>query len=365
MLDTKDTTLARQRRAGEILEPLFMKDPQHPGLAHYVIHAYDYPALAKRAIVAAGGYAQIAPSVPHARHMPSHIYTRVGDWDKSIASNLSSEAAAREFERKQKMTALWDQTGHSLDYLVYAYLQEGKDAKAKAIVDDVAHVNESFPPNSLTNDYALAAIPARGLLERGEWAAAKSLPVRAAPAWRGTEGITRFARALGAARTRDPASAQAEVDSLAALEQALAQTGGTQAYWSTQVKIQRLAASAWVARAEGDTARALQLAREAADLEDVTDKSPVTPGAVLPARELQGDLFLDVGRPAEALKAYEASLARQPNRARTLYGAARASELVGNHAVARDWYKKFLALMAAGDRARPELVEARKAIARR
>jgi tetratricopeptide (TPR) repeat protein len=319
-LDAADTTFARQRKAGAILEPLLARSPEHPGLAHYLIHAYDSPPLASKAVFAAGRYAAIAPSVPHAQHMPSHIYIRVGNWDAAVASNLQSAEAARAFEQRLGMSGVWDQRAHAWDYLTYAYLQLGREREAKALVDQAAAATPGRPENSLVNDYALAAIPARYALERGRWSEAAALPVRPAPAWRATEGITRFARAVGAARSGNLALARAEVDSLAALETLLKAAGGPQAYWATQVAIQRMAADAWVAFAAGDTARALAEARAAADLDDVTAKHPVTPGPVLPARELQGEMLLDAGRPAEARAAFEASLAGHPNRARSLAG---------------------------------------------
>jgi hypothetical protein len=362
-LEANDTTYARPRRAAAILEPLFRKYPEHPGLAHYLIHAYDYPGLADRGTVAAARYAQIAPSVPHALHMPSHIYTQIGQWDQSIESNLRSADAARGFEQKQHLEGMWDQHGHALDYLVYAYLQQGRDAEAKRIVDRAKAVTSGFPPNSLINDYALAAIPARYALERGQWSEAKLLAVRPAPSWRAAEAITRFARAIGAARSDDSAAARAEIDTLGMIGAALAKAGGEQAYWSKQVEIQRLAASAWLARQVGDTVAALRLAASAADLEDITAKHPVTPGAVLPARELYADLLLETGRATGALRAYQASLARQPNRSRSLLGAARAAQSAGDRAAAFRRYRQFLRLMEKADRARPELSEARKAVA--
>lgn len=362
-LDADDTTYARQRRAAAILEPLFRKHPEHPGLAHYLIHAYDYPALANRGEAAAARYAEIAPSVPHALHMPSHIYTLIGQWDRSIESNLRSAHAARTFEQEQHLEGLWDQHGHALDYLAYAYLQEGRDAEARKIVDQVRGVTSGYPANSLINDYALAAIPARYALERAQWNEAKALTVRPAPSWRATEAITHFARAIGAARSNDSATARAEIDSLATIGSALAKLGGLQAYWSKQVEIQRQAASAWLKRQVGDTAGAIRLAASAADLEDITAKHPVTPGAVLPARELYGDLLLETGHAGEALRAYQASLARQPNRARSLLGAARAAALAGDREAAVRNYRRFLQLMAKADRNRPDVSEARKAVA--
>ena len=230
-------------------------------------------------------------------------------------------------------------------------------------MDQVKQVTSGFPPNSLINDYALAAIPARYALERGQWSEAKALTVRAAPSWRATEAITHFARAVGAARSDDSAAARAEIDSLSVIGSALAKAGGPQVYWSKQVEIQRVAASAWLAREVGDTAEALRLAASAADLEDVTAKHPVTPGAVLPARELYGDLLLETGRASDALRAYQASLARQPNRARSLLGMARATLSAGDRAAALRSYRRFLRLMEKADRARPELSEARKALA--
>jgi len=323
-LDAGDSTFARQREAGRILEPLFRRHPDHPGLAHYLIHAYDSPPLAHEAELAADRYAAIAPSVPHAQHMPSHIYTRLGLWKKAIAANLRSVEAAHRFETANLSGALWDQDAHALDYLVYAYLQLGRVAEARTIADRVATVKVTFPPGSLTTDYALAAIPARLALELDDWSAAAALPLRPAPAWRGTEGITHFARALGAARSGDLAAARPEVDSLGQLEQILAAAGGPQAYWSTQVRVQRLAAGAWVSLAAGDTSEALREAAAAADLDDATAKHPVTPGAVLPARELYGDLLAAVGRQAEARAAYERVLARQPGRARAVAALAPA-----------------------------------------
>ncbi len=325
-LDAGDSTHARQREAGRILEPLFRRQPDHPGLAHYLIHAYDSPQLAREGEAAADRYASIAPFVPHAEHMPSHIYTRIGAWDKSVAANLRSAEAARRFEVAQHHGALWDQDAHALDYLVYAYLQLGRVADAKAIAARVAGAEETFPAASLALDYALAAMPARIALEQSDWGVAEALPLRPAPAWRGAEGITRFARALGAARNGHLAAARTEIDSLAELERSLAAAGGPQTYWSTQVRIQRLAAGAWVTLAAGDTAEAVRQAAAAAELDEAVEKHPVTPGAVLPARELDGDLLAALGRTEDARAAYAATLARQPGRARATAALARLGE---------------------------------------
>jgi len=360
-----DTTFIYQKRADSILEPLFKREPLHPGLAHYLIHTNDVPQLAQLGLYAARRYAEIAPDVPHAQHMPSHIFTRLGMWDDDIASNTRSAAAARRFEVEQQMHALWDQRGHAWDYMVYAYLQQGRDRDAKRIVEEAAAVTAGYPVGSLPNAYALAAIPARYALERGRWREAAALAVRPAPEWRATEAITRFARALGAARSGDTAATRAEVVALAEIENAEATAGGAHAYWAGQVTIERLAATAWVARAAGDTAEAIRQATAAADLEDVTQKHPVTPGAVLPARELLGDLLLELGRPAEAAGAYAASLTRQPNRARSLFGAARAAELAGDRTTARARYRQYLTLMQRSDGERSEVGIARLALTRR
>lgn len=328
-LASTDTSYAYQRRAAALLEPVFARQPNHPGLAHYLIHAFDSPALARLAEPAARRYAEIAPAVPHAQHMPSHIFIRLGQWEDAIASNARSADAAREFERRNGWNAVWDQRSHAWDYMMYAYLQLGREREARDLVREAAAVTRVYPENSLVQDYALAAIPARYALERDRWDEAGGLAIRPSPAWPACEGITHFARTLGAARRGDAAAARAGLAILADLETRLLRMGGLQTYWAGQVKIQRLAGSAWLALLEGDTATAVRLGREAADLDDHTGKHPATPGAVLPARELYGDLLLQIGRPAEAVEAYEIAERRQPGRARTARGLARARELAG------------------------------------
>ena len=358
-----DTTFANQKRADSILEPLFKVEPNHPGLAHYLIHTNDVPELAHLGLYAARRYASLAPDVPHAQHMPSHIFTRLGLWDEAIASNTRSAEAGRRFEDERYHGALWDQRGHAWDYLVYAYLQTGRDSAAKRIVDEAAGVTALYPEGSLTNAYALAAMPARYALERGRWEEASRLAVRPVPEWRATEAITHFARALGAARSGDITLAREEIAVLGEIEGALAAAGDLQAYWSGQVKIQRLAADAWLARAAGDTALAVREATAAADLEDITQKHPVTPGSVLPARELLGDLLLELGRPAEAAHAYEQALRLTPGRARSVFGLAKAAEQADDPTTARKAYRQYLELMARGNGDRPEVAMARSSLA--
>jgi hypothetical protein len=358
-----DTTFTYQKRADSILEPLFRREPRHPGLAHYLIHTNDVPQLAAHGLYAARRYAEIAPDVPHAQHMPSHIFTRLGAWDDAIASNTRSAAAARAYEVERGLTAMWDQRAHALDYLAYAYLQQGRDTAAQRVVDEAAAAPAGYPAGSLTHQYAFAAIPARCALERGRWAEAARLAVRPAPEWPAAEAITHFARAIGAARESDTALARHEIAVLAQIESTLAP--GPQAYWAGPVAIQRLAATAWLELATGDTASAVLHAGQAADREDGTQKHPVTPGPVLPARELEGDLLLLAGRPAAAGRAYAATLALSPNRARSLFGLASAAELAGDMATALARYREFLSLMAKADGARPELAIARRAVASR
>jgi hypothetical protein len=309
-----DTTGTKARRADSILFPLFKADPHHPGLAHYVIHANDNPRLAHLALDAARRYAQIAPAVPHAQHMPSHIFTRMGLWDEDIAANAKSAQIARQYEVTQGWHGLWDQRGHAMDYLIYAYLQKHNDSAAKKIVDEANAVTVSYPAGSYTNAYALAAIPARYALERGAWKEAAALTVRPAPDARETEAITHYARALGAARSGDIPAARADVSALEAIEHDV-----------PDVKIQRLAASAWISLATGDTTGAIAQASQAANLEDRLPTLPVSPGPVLPARELYGDLLLAAGRPGDAHAAYVATLVLAPHRARSVEGAARTT----------------------------------------
>ena len=339
-----DLTFARQKVAAGILEPLFRAHPDHPGLAHYIIHAQDAPPNAHLGLEAARRYAQIAPAAPHALHMPSHIFTRLGYWDESIETNRRSAAAEPDSNAAV----------HPLDYMVYAYLQQGRDAEAGRVVARIVPDADRFYQG--VTGYNLAAMPARLALERGRWGDAAGLRIPArAPAF--VEAITHFARAVGAARSGQRDEAQAEVATLAALRDSL--TAHREAYWATIVGAQALAAEAWLAHAGGDDARATGLARQAAELEETVEKHPVTPGPLLPARELEGDLLLELGRPAEAQRAYEAVLQREPNRARALFGAARAAELAGDRAAARRGYEQFLRLMAHADADRREPAIAR------
>ena len=353
-----DKTYKNQLAAGAILEPLFKAQPDHPGLAHYLIHSYDVPALAPKALDAATRYAKIAPSAPHALHMPSHTFTRVGYWQDSIDTNLASAEAAR----RDKAVA---EELHAFDYQVYAYLQTGQDRAARAVVEKVpalASLIATAPVNAappVAGYYALAAIPARYALERGAWDEAAALtPISTAFLY--PDSLTYFARAIGAARAGRPAAATEDVARLTSLREGLLQKND--AYWAQQVDIQRRAAEAWIAFAEGKVDQALTAMRAAADLEDTTEKSSVSPGPLTPAREQLGDMLLASKRPAEALEAYEASIAKEPNRFRGLDGARRAAALAGQPDVAARYGRRLLDICKKADTpGRPSLAEVRLA----
>ena len=340
-----DKTYARQREAAKILNPLLAVEPEHPGIAHYMIHSFDYPELAEVALPAARAYAKIAPSAPHALHMPSHIFTRMGMWKESIESNLASARTAQAWLAKTKPGATAFDALHATDYLEYAYLQTGQDAKAQALVDDVGKVT-SFDVPQFAAAYALAAVPARHALERRDWKEAAALTVRPATfPWAKypyAEAIVHFARAVGAARAGDLETARQAGAKLSELQASLKGQKGFD--WATQVEVQRRAAAGWLARAENKDAEALALLRSAADLEDSTDKHPVTPGSILPAREQLADLLAELGQPAAALTEYEASLRSAPARFNSYDGAARAAEHAGKKQEATVFHDRLVAL---------------------
>jgi hypothetical protein len=351
-----DTTFAQQRRAVAILNPLFARHPQHPGLAHYIIHATDSPRLAPLGLTAARRYAHIAPAAPHAQHMPSHIFIRLGYWNETIASNLAAYGSGMAHAKALGRSPLGEQL-HALDYAVYGYLQEGRDSAARATVSTAQRL-EVPPSTALVGDYNRVAMAARVPLETADWKSAAGFPVVASQGL-GTEiMLSRFTRAIGAARSGDADAGRLEVAVLDSLARGLATRN--EIYWSRVAGIKRDAALAWVKLAEGDTTAALDLARAAADTEQVTDKHPVTPAELLPARELEADMLLETGRFAEARQAYQATLARERGRARSLFGLARAAELAGDRAAAEAGYRKFVRLMSPGDGKRLELATAKK-----
>ena len=341
-----DKTYANQLKAAAILEPVFKQQPEHPGVAHYLIHSYDYPAIAQRGLPAARAYTKIAPSNPHALHMPSHIFTRLGMWQESIDANVRSAAAAKAEGNGQEQA-------HAMDYLVLAYLQLGEDAQAERVVAESASVKVN--PAVFIGNYALAAMPARYAVERRDWQAATRLQPRPTP-FLFPDGLTCFARGLGFARLGDAASAREEEAQLAQLRDGLAAKKDT--YWSNQVEVQRLAVHGWIALASVQQAEALKSMRMSADLEDSMEKHIVTPSPVVPARELLGEMLLEVGQPAEALQAFESSAQREPNRLRGLYDSARAATLSGDSDKAKIYYARLAALAENHHTARPEVQQA-------
>ena len=354
-----DKTYAKQLRAAEILEPLFAKMPEHPGLAHYIIHAYDTPPLAPKALGAARRYASLAPAVPHALHMPSHTFTRVGSWYESIETNRRSADAAR----KSGGPAGAGEELHALDYQIYAYLQLAQDTAAKGALDRAMAVvggQDGIAAGAAgAGAYALAVMPARYALERGQWAEAAALTPRPANT-PNTEAITHFARAIGASRSGNPAAAAADIARLGELRDKLQSM--QDAYWTEQVDIQRRVALAWQTFAQGQKPQALEQMKAAADAEDATDKSAVSPGPLAPARELYGFMLLEAGNHKEAMAAFEATMKKEPNRFRSTYGAARSAELAGDKAKAATYYKQLLEIAKDADTQRPEIAAARKIV---
>ena len=344
-----DTTFAQQRRAIAVLEPLYARHPNHPGLAHYVIHATDSPVLARLGLNAARRYAQIAPAAPHAQHMPSHIFVRLGLWNETIASNWKSYRAGADYAKAMNQPGAPEEL-HALDYAVYGYLQHGQDSAARAAVAEGRKVKTNT--KSLVAGYNRTAMAARVPLERGDWKAAAEFPAPTDSVPPIATALAKFTRAIGSARSGRGEAAVPEIEALDSIAKAL--EGKSEPYWSRVVGIKRAVAGSWVRFASGDTVGALALAREAADSEEVTDKHPVTPAELLPARELEGDMLLLAGRYAEARAAYKATLSRERNRARSLYGMARAAELGGDRRAAHESYREFLKLMAKADGGRQE-----------
>jgi tetratricopeptide (TPR) repeat protein len=359
--DPADKTYADQLKAGAILENLSEEEPTHPGLAHYIIHAYDVPALAGRARIAARRYAEIAPDAPHALHMPSHTFTRLGDWQASIESNVAAASAAR----RQGQTA---EELHASDYETYAYLQTGQDAAAGRIVESLPEIASRFDPKAVlvgagppaAGYFALAAIPARYALERRDWHRAEQLELRETP-FPFTDAITWFARGVGAARLGHTAPAEESSSALKRIQERLLKAN--EPYWARQVEIQATAVAAWSSLAKGANEEALRQMESAAEMEDKTEKSAITPGPLSPARELFGEMLLLMNEPAKALDQFEATLSREPNRFNSLYGAAHAAQLSGNRSASQKFFQQLLVVCTHPDKpGRSELREAQQAL---
>jgi hypothetical protein len=346
-----DKTLAATLKAAAILEPQFAKHPEHPGVAHYLIHSYDYPPIAAKGLTAAKRYAEIAPSAPHALHMPSHIFTRVGAWQESVATNRRAANVAR------AENSASDQL-HALDYMTYAYLQLARDREAALAIEEAQALVKLNPAiNAIA--YALSAMPSRYAIERSKWKDAAQLEPRQSR-FAFTDAITWYAKALGAARSGDIAAAEKSAKELADIAEAL--KAAKNEYWATEVRVQYQAALAWIAYARGNHGDALVQMRAAADLEETSEKSPISPGRLIPARELLGDMLAQDGRPAEALAEYERSQVRDPNRLRSLYGAGLAAAAAGNREKAKYFYGRVAQLVGNSD-SRPELKQVRDFLA--
>jgi tetratricopeptide (TPR) repeat protein len=341
-------------KAIQILEPIDRKYPDHPGATHYLIHSYDFAPIAKRGVPAANKYAKIAPSAPHALHMPSHIYSMVGMWEPSIAANTRTVAASNEYAARNKLDGIYGAIPHSWDFMQYAYLQLGQDGKAKALAEEVAGVKKIFASRYVT-ECGAAAVAARYMLERQDWKGAAALQVLDIVKAPQAKAITHFARALGAARSDDLAAAQADIDALNELRTSLEKA--SQPYWAGQVEVQILAAQAWVAQARGTKEEALKFMRAAADLEDASEKHVAMENRLYPMRELLGDMLMAQGQAKAALKEYEASLKNAVMRLRGFYGAAKAAAAAGDTKKAHEYFEKLTGLTRKADSDRPELRE--------
>jgi tetratricopeptide (TPR) repeat protein len=359
-----DKTYANQKKAAAILERVRTELPNHPGVAHYLIHSNDSAEMAEDGLTAALCYADIAPAVPHALHMPSHIFTRLGMWRQSVDANRAATAAGLAYVREELgPDAFNGEAVHSMDYMEYAYLQMGQDREAKRVVDELLTFRRPNVPN-LPMAYAIAAMPARYAVERRNWSEAAALAPPPMPfpwerfPW--AEAMISFTRALGAARIGDVSGAEKEIAKLQSLKEKLAQAKDD--YWAKQVEVQRLGAAGILAHAQGNDKDAVDLVRAAADLDASMDKHPATPAEVLPARELFADLLLELNDPAAALTEYERSVSAERNRFRSLVGIARSAKQTGDSAKAREAYGKLVTLVSV-DTSRPELAEAKAFLA--
>jgi tetratricopeptide (TPR) repeat protein len=358
--DPKDESLTNQKKAGAILEELFRERPNHPGIAHYIIHNYDNPPLAHKALETARRYADIAPSSAHAQHMPSHIFTRLGLWNESVSSNINSASSAVCYTEEAGMEGHWFQEVHAIDYLVYAYLQMGDNKKAREQYEYLKTMKNVNPEGMFAIAYPFAAVPARISLENKDWKSAAGIEVHESNVdfenfpWQ--EAIVHYARGLGGCRSGDLDLAQGEIEKLKALHEKLVEEKSD--YFANQVLIQIKTCEAWLALGNGDQELALQIMREATDLENGTNKHPVTPCEVLPAAELLGDMLMILDQPDEALRAYEENLRMRPNRFNSLHGAALAAQASGDREKAREYYGELVSLGEGNAEQRKELLTA-------
>ena len=354
--DPTDKTLVKQKKAGHILDSLYKKQPLHPGIVHYIIHAYDSPELASMGLTAARKYASVAPASAHALHMPSHIFTRMGLWDEAISSNMASVSSAQCYAKAAGIKGTWDEEMHGLDYLVYAHLQKGENQQAKQWLDYVKNIKQVQPANFKVA-YALAAIPARYLLENHLWAEAARLQVNEANvAWKEfpwQRAMIHFTTLMGAANSNQLTLARVELDSLQKIHDVL--LAMKDQYKAAQVMVQLQTGAAWLLLREGKEQDALDKMTAAAGLEDKTEKHPVTPAELMPARELLADMFMQIKRPREALDAYAQNLTRHAGRFNSLYGAAKAASAQNKFDEAEKYYRQLIAIAGNTNLQRPEL----------
>lgn len=356
--DPNDINYTHQRKSGEILEAIFPDQPNHPGIAHYIIHNYDYPELAHLALPTARRYAEIAPASAHAQHMPSHIFTRLGLWDESISANMNSAESAVCYTEALNREGHWDNEIHAIDYLVYAYLQKGDNVKAKEQYDYVKTMKKVFPPSPVAA-YPFAAIPARMALENKDWQSAARVEFHESELdwnrfpWQ--KAMVHFCRSLGASHLGNLEDAEEEINRLISLHDELISKSDT--YSADQVMVQVKASQAWLEYARGNYKEALRVMQKSVELEDNTEKHPVTPGEIVPAKELLGDMFLSMGRYEDALESYESNLLDHPSRFNSLYGAAASARALGEKEKALSYFSQ-LTTMASESSSRPELVEA-------
>ena len=351
-----DSTLTKQLESAALLEKLWQRNPNHPGVVHYLIHAYDYPQFAERALPAAKSYASIAPWVPHALHMPSHIFTRLGMWSEAVESNRASAEASRAYAKLRNRDATEAEELHALDYMAYSYLQQAQDGKAKEIVDLAAKVRKTNPELEFSGAYALAAIPTRYVFERNDWEGAAQLKIPEIPHWQSfpfMEALIEYGHALGRAHTGDLVGAHKAIARMQQLRDATKEAKFD--YFKRHLELQMLAASAWIAHYEGKNYEAVEMLRKAADDEDVLGKHPVSPGAFIPIREQLGTLFLELNNPKDAQLAFEAALKIYPKRFRALYGAAQAADLNADTERARAYYAQLATQTANSDASRDEV----------
>ena len=359
--DLNDKTYSKQKKSGEILEKLFEKNPNHPGIAHYIIHNYDSPELAHLALNTARKYAVIAPASAHAQHMPSHIFTRLGLWDESIKSNIDSANSAVCYAESVNPNASWVSEIHALDYLVYAYLQLGDNTKAQLEMDKMKMIKEVFPSNHFATAYALIAVPSRLAVENKNWELATKLELPKTnldwdkATW--PKAILHFSRALGFTNTGDSSSAQKELEILVSLRDRL--NDAENSYESGQVTIQIEAIKGWIEYSKGNSDKAIEYMKLASNLENKTSKAAVTPGEIIPADELLADLYLVLNRPEEALKAYELNLKGHPFRFNGIYGAAKAAQQLNDTKLAIYYFEKLIKLSKDVNSSRAELLEAK------